>query len=104
MSQHAVIVEFRYGLKNLDPLREVERRLEAAIANAGVGEYDGDELAVDLSEGFLYMYGADADALFAVVRPILESAPFMRGAVALVRYGPPGATGSRVILDNGQRQ
>lgn len=87
--EHAVIVHFSYGSKNLDALFALEARLEAAISKAKVGEYDGNEVAVDGSDGNLYMYGPDADKLFNVVKPILESVPFMRGATVKRRYGPP---------------
>ncbi len=88
MPEHAVIVAFKYGLPDLTALREVEHGIEAAILKAGVGEYDGDEIAVSLADGFLYMYGPDADRLYAAIRPVLEAAPFMRGAVVTLRYGP----------------
>ena len=59
-------------------------------ANAAhAGEYDGNEVATDGSDGFLYMYGPDADRLFEVIRPILEACSFMRGARMTLRYGPP---------------
>lgn len=62
--EHAVIVQFRYGSTNLEPLFELEDRLENAIAAAGAGEYDGNEMAVDGEHGVLYMYGPDADRLY----------------------------------------
>lgn len=88
-SDHAVIVHFEYGSTDLQPLFALEKRLESAIAEAAAGEFDGNEVATDGSDGFLYMYGSDGDALFAVVRPVLEACPFMRGARVRVRYGPP---------------
>ena len=97
-TEHAIIVEFKYGLQDLGPLRETENRLDVAIKSAGVGEYDGDEIATDLSDGSLYLYGPDADRLFAVVRPVLDSASFMRGAVVHVRYGPPGSRELKVVI------
>lgn len=89
MSEHAVIVDFEYGSTDLDPLFDLEGALEAAITGASVGEYDGNAIATDGSDGTLYMYGPDADRLFEVVRPVLEAAQFMRGARATKRYGPP---------------
>ena len=71
IEEHAVIVYFEYAADSLEPLYDLEEQLEAAIAAAGVGEFDGNEIAVDLSDGSLYMYGPDADALFAVARPLL---------------------------------
>jgi hypothetical protein len=87
--EHAVIVHFTYGSTDLGRLFELEERLESAISAAGVGEYDGNEVAVDGSDGYLYMYGPDADKLFEIIRPILERTSFMRGAEVRKRYGPP---------------
>ena len=87
--EHAVIVHFAYGSTDLGRLFELEDRLESAISAAGVGEYDGHELAVDGSDGYLYMYGPDADKLFEVIRPILKRTSFMSGAEVRKRYGPP---------------
>jgi hypothetical protein len=87
--QHAVIVHFTYGSTDLAPLSALEDRLIAAIAAADAGEFDGNEVAVDGSDGYLYMYGPDADALFAAIRPVLETAPFMNGARVTIRYGSP---------------
>jgi len=88
--EHAVIVSFAYlGSTDLDPLFALEARLESAINGAQVGEYDGNEVAVDGSDGTLYMYGPDTDKLFAAVRPVLEACSFMKGAAVKLRYGPP---------------
>ena len=56
-----------------------------AAEEAGV--YRGS--AVDLSDGSLYMYGPDAEALFAVVRPILAGAECLRNTRVTLRFGPP---------------
>lgn len=89
MVEHAVIVRFNYGQTSLDPLVELEDELTEAIENADVGEYDGNEIAVDLTDGTIYMYGPNADALFKTVRPILKSTSFMKGATVTLRFGPP---------------
>jgi len=68
---------------------DVEEQLEAAIDDAGVGEFDGDEMAVDLSNGSLYMYGPDAEALFAVVRPVLAGTACLSNTRVTLRFGPP---------------
>lgn len=94
--EHAVIVQFAYGSTDLSRLFALEERLEASIADAGAGEFDGDEIAIDGSDGTLYMYGPDADTLLAAVRPALEACDFMRGARARLRYGPP-ADGVREV-------
>ena len=87
--QHAIIIHFNYGQPSLDPLHTLEDKLRIAVSQADAGEYDGHEIAMDLSDGFLYMYGPDAYKLYAAVEPILESSSFMIGATARLRFGPP---------------
>jgi hypothetical protein len=87
--EQAVIVHFAYGSTDLTRLFALEQELESAIAAASAGEYDGNEVATDGSDGYLYMYGPNADRLFEIVRPVLESSDFMRGAEVRIRYGPP---------------
>jgi len=91
MTDHAVIIAFRYGSTNLDRLFELEDQLVQAISEAGVGEYDGNEIAVDGSDGTLFMYGPDADRLLQVVEPIVRACSFMKGAHVRRRYGGPGS-------------
>lgn len=89
---HAVLVEFQFDDSSIDAVAALEEQLRAAIESASVGEYDGNELAVDGSrQGRLYMYGPSADRLFDVVRPVLEASSLMKGAIAIKRYGPPAA-------------
>ena len=87
--EQAVIIRFSYGSTDLSRLFALEDKLIEALEKAGTGDYDGNEVAADGSDGFLYMYGPDADALFKTVKPILATVDFMKGATATLRYGPP---------------
>ena len=87
MAEHAVIIAFRYESTDLDRLFELEDKLEKAISAAGVGEYDGNEIAADGSVGTLYMYGPNADRLFEVIEPIIRACSFMKGVRVKRRYG-----------------
>lgn len=99
-NEHGVIVHFMYGSTDLTRLFGLEDLLEKAIEAAGAGEFDGNEVAVDGSDGYLYMYGPDADALFAAIRSTLEACPFMKGATVTLRYGKPedGVKSTEVVL------
>ena len=66
---------------------DIEDQLIEAVETAGVGEFDGNLMGP--GEVVLYAYGPDADALFAVMEPILRSVP-AREAYAIKRYGEPG--------------
>lgn len=63
----------------------LENRLEQAVGNASVGEFDGDEFG----EGkcVLYMYGPDAERLFVVIEPVLKSSQAAAGGYAIKRFG-----------------
>jgi len=88
--EHAVVVKFDYiGSTDLQPLFDLEHLLEEALLAASAGELDGNEVAVDGSDGFLFMYGPDADRLFQVIKPVLEGCYFMKNANITLRYGPP---------------
>jgi hypothetical protein len=95
MGEHAVRVVF-YGFaekfwtedrRPLDPLFTLEDELIAALAGKDVGALDGHEIAMDGSDGTLFLYGPDADALFAVIEPVLKSSRVTQGGNATLRYG-----------------
>ena len=94
---HSVVVQFydfagKFWTENqrsLDPLFALEHELTAALDGTDVGELDGNEIAIDGSDGFLFLYGPDADALFALIEPILRKSVVMAGADATLRYGDP---------------
>jgi len=87
MHAQAVVVRFRYEESNRLPLSELERDLEKAIDDAGVGVFDGSDLTDERGSGSLYMYGPDADAILRVVEPVLESASCLRDRVVRLRCG-----------------
>ncbi len=97
MAEHAVIVQF-YGFaekfwtdddRPLDPLFELEDELISALDGKSLGELDGHEIAMDGRDGTLYLYGPDADALFAAIEPLLKASPVTQGGNATLRYGGP---------------
>ena len=96
-TEQALIVHFTYGLADLEPLYEQSRRLDEALCAAGVGEYDGHEIAVSLSDGFYYMYGPDADLLLEAVEPVFRSTEWFRRAKITRRYGPVEADVRQVV-------
>jgi hypothetical protein len=99
--EQGLIVHFRYGSTNLSRLFELEDKIRHQITRSHVGEFDGDEIANDGSDGYLYMYGPSADRLFDVVVPILKPAAFMQGAEVMRRYGPPGDATRKVTVTIG---
>ena len=90
INEHAVIVNYDYGKTDLSDLHALEDRLEKAVAQAKVGEFDGHEIAIDGSKVVLYMYGPDADKLFETAGPLIRAEKSAKNPKFLLRYGPPG--------------
>lgn len=89
MVEHAVIVRFEYGSTDLTSLFELEDQLESALEDTDAGYYDGHEIAVDGSDGLLFFFGPDADALFGAISATLLASSAIKNAIATLRYGPP---------------
>ncbi len=87
--EHAVIISFNYGLDQLSYLHDLENTLDTLLSDLKVGDCDGHEIATDLSDGFLYLYGPNAETLFKAIKPTLESTDFLIGATAKLRFGSP---------------
>ena len=88
MSDHCVKLLFPFSGSNLDPVFALEDALIEAVESAGAGEFDGND--VGQGECTLYMYGPDADAIFAAIKPVIAAHPEMlSGGQAKLRYGPP---------------
>ena len=83
-----VEVHFAYGSTNFQYVYSLGDKIQVAIAEAKVGEYDGHAIPADGSEGRYFVYGPDAEAIFKAIAPVLEASPFMRGATVTLRFGP----------------
>lgn len=66
-------------------IEQLADQLEAAVLEAGVGEYDGDEIGG--GEAILFFAGQDADKLLAVLAPLLKRNSYGRTAKATVQRG-----------------
>ena len=84
-------------VEEFDHLIAIEEEMRAAIANAGFGEFDGNEFGQ--GEFTYFMYAPDAERMFALVEPILRRDAHTSRGYALVRFGPPGSLQRRVDLD-----
>ena len=77
-------------------LATLEDQLVDAIAASECGEYDGNEFSADGTT--LYLYGPDAETLFAAVEGTLRGYPLCQNARVVIRRGPPGSPGREVII------
>lgn len=76
-------------------LSALEDQLIEAIQSNTLGEFDGNEFGPE--ETILYMYGPDADKLFAGVESVLRSYPFCKNARVTIRRGPPGSPQREIV-------
>ncbi len=95
-SQHAVLVHILAPSEGQLSLDVIEDPLIEAIEAAGVGEFDGNLIGPD--DAVLYMYGPDADRLFAAVEPTLRDARLPPGSYVVLQYGGPGSEERRIDL------
>jgi len=100
--EHAVIIHFQYGKENMDDLYKLRDKIEQQIISKKLGEYDGHEIATDLSDGYLYMYGHNAEHLFSGIKLTLEETDFMKGAKAKLRFGPPQDGVKEITIEIGK--
>ncbi|HTQ39229.1 MAG TPA: hypothetical protein VMJ32_09375 [Pirellulales bacterium] len=77
-------------------LATIEDRLMATIEDSNLGEFDGNEIGP--KETVLYMYGPDAEKLFAGIELTLRNYPLCQGARIIIRHGGPGANQREIKL------
>jgi hypothetical protein len=100
-SDQAIVIHFAYMSRDLKRLYDLEDKLEELLAKSKVGRCDGHEIAVDGSDGLLYLYGPDAEQLYSLIKPTLLASDFMQGAKVKLRFGPPKVGGPQrnVVLE-----
>src|ERR1700720_4911843 len=78
--EQEVEVHIAYGSTNFQYVYSLGDKIQLAIAEAKVGEYDGHALPADGSEGRYFVNGPDAEAIFKAIATVLEASPLMPGA------------------------
>jgi len=77
-------------------LATIEDRLIEVIEQKKLGEFDGNEIGPN--ETTLFMYGPDAEKLFAGIESTLRNYPLCNGARVVVRHGGPGSSEKEIKL------
>jgi hypothetical protein len=88
--EQAVMVHFEYGSVDWAPFFAFEETLRERVDSSGAGDYDGNELATSGKDGYLYMYGPNADKLYALAEPLLKSCALLKNATVTLVYGKLG--------------
>lgn len=104
-AEEAVIVVFPFANGDPDVSNDIkqvfalEDKLAIAIKKSGQGELDGNE--VGQGEAIIYMYAPNASKLYESIKHVLAASPLTKQGYVRVRFGPPGATESRIELGKG---
>jgi len=77
-------------------IMELEMLLDEALEPDALGWYDGDAVGPD--EWILFLYGPDAEALFAAIEPVLRSYPLCRNALVEIQANGPDGPARTVML------
>jgi hypothetical protein len=70
-------------------LETLEDQLTGIMNANSLGKFDGNEFGPE--ETVLFIYGPDAERLFAGIESAIRAYPLCRGARVVIRKGPPGA-------------
>ncbi len=95
-SEEQAVLVYMDGSCQPDEVYALEDQLERVIQDGRLGEFDGNEFGPD--ETTLFMYGPDAERLFAGIEPVLRAHPLCHGARAVIREGQPGTEARQVLL------
>ena len=98
-NNQSVIIYFDYGLEEMDEIYELGDKLRHILEENNLGEYDGHEVAMDNSDGSLYLYGPNAESLFIAIKPTLEKVEFLIGAKAVLRFGSYEDDAPEIIVE-----
>lgn len=95
-TDHAVLIDF--DIKGLvDPVSKIDA-LETTLNQALVpfGESDGHELGG--GEGTIFLYGADAEKMYARIETVLKNDSLCKNGRVTIRRGGPGSPQREIRL------
>jgi hypothetical protein len=96
--QNSLIINFYYGMDDLDPLFELEEKLRVLIDDGQLGHYDGHAVNMDGSDGILFMYGNDPEQILEIIKPTLLQTSFMKEAEVHIEILPSGESRKRSFV------
>ncbi len=94
--EHALIVTTVGVHVTIDEVFAIQDGLTQAFDQLSVGEVDGHEIEVSGREALFYMYGPDAEAMFAAALPVLKAHLATTNSRAMLRFGDVSDKSARV--------
>lgn len=82
-----LVIDFRHGIRDVIPYSEFISKCRIAMAERGIGEYLGDDMAIDGGDAEAVFSGQSSKELFAFIKQDLCALPFMKGAKVTFVFG-----------------
>lgn len=82
-----VIIYFKHDIQDIIPYCEFIEKIRQILEKNKVGEYIGDDMAIDGGDAEGIFSGQSAQNIFDIIRGDLELLPFMRGAKVTFVFG-----------------
>lgn len=83
-----LILHFGHGIQDIIPYSEFIQTIRPLLAQGQLGEYLGDDMAIDGGDAEAIFAGKDARALYVFLTPYLRKLRFLQGAQVRLIFGP----------------
>ncbi|SEQ12807.1 hypothetical protein SAMN03080615_00550 [Amphritea atlantica] len=80
-------IYFKHGLRDIIPYHNYIKLAKEEIVRAGLGEYLGDDMAIDGGDAEAVFSCENSIELFEYLKTGLVALPFMRGAKITLTFG-----------------
>jgi hypothetical protein len=84
---HSVIIYFAPVPSDPETFYDLALEIGLAMHDNPIGYYDGHELDMDDTDGRMFFYGPDGEALLKHILPMVNDVPWLHGAHVTVRFG-----------------
>lgn len=81
-----VTINFKHGIEDLIPYTDFVMKIKSELEKNALGEYLGDDMAIDGGDAEANFSCANAKELFEFIKNDLSSLSFMKGAEIIFTY------------------
>jgi hypothetical protein len=82
-----LVIYFKHGIQDIVPYSDFISKYRISMAASGVGEYLGDDMAIDGGDAEGVFAGPSSKKLFEFIKQDLCALSFMRGAKVTLVFG-----------------
>ena len=82
-----LVIYFRHEIRDIIPYSEFISKYRKAMTECGIGEYLGDDMAIDGGDAEGVFAASSSEKLFEFIKKDLCALPFMKGAKVTLVFG-----------------